>query len=120
MTPRTGIPTATYFVRRLREAVDTIWPAVERSLRTQMSRDPQFKKQLASRISNGTLDELYKAARNAGAIGGKITGAGGGGFLLLYCPQHRQDDVRAALHGLPELPLRLERDGTKVIFNCRR
>jgi len=48
VTLRTGIPTATYFVHRLREAVDTIWPSVERSLRTQMSRDPQFKKQLAA------------------------------------------------------------------------
>jgi D-glycero-alpha-D-manno-heptose-7-phosphate kinase len=80
----------------------------------------QFKKQLASRISNENIDALYQAAREAGATGGKITGAGGGGFLLLYCPQQRQDDVRAALHGLPELPFRLERDGTKVIFNYRR
>jgi type I restriction enzyme M protein len=48
VTPRISIPTATYFVRRLREAVDNLWPSVERSLRTQMSRDPQFKKQLAA------------------------------------------------------------------------
>jgi D-glycero-alpha-D-manno-heptose-7-phosphate kinase len=79
----------------------------------------EFKKQLASQISNGTINSLYETARQAGALGGKITGAGGGGFLLLYCPRHRQDDVRAALHGLPELPFHLERDGTKVIFNYR-
>lgn len=79
-----------------------------------------LKKQLASRISNPAIDEIYAAARNAGAIGGKISGAGGGGFLLLYCPQHKQDDVRAALHSLPELSFRLERDGTKTIFNYRR
>jgi len=48
VTLRTSVPTATYFVRRLREAVDNLWPPVERSLRTQMSRDPQFKKQLAA------------------------------------------------------------------------
>ncbi|MEZ4672706.1 MAG: GHMP kinase [Caldilineaceae bacterium] len=78
----------------------------------------QLKKQLASRISNSAIDELYGAARNAGAIGGKITGAGGGGFLLLYCPQPQQDNVRAALASLQELPFRLESGGSRVIFNC--
>lgn len=80
----------------------------------------QLKKQLASQISNSTIDDIYTAARNAGAIGGKITGAGAGGFLLLYCPPHKQDDVRTTLRFLPELPFSLERDGTKVIFNYRR
>ncbi len=79
-----------------------------------------LKQQMASRISNGSLDEMYSAARRAGALGGKITGAGGGGYLLLYCPRQHQDAVRAALHGLPELPFHLERDGSKVIFNIRR
>jgi D-glycero-alpha-D-manno-heptose-7-phosphate kinase len=63
---------------------------------------------------------MYEAARNAGAIGGKIAGAGGGGFLLLYVPYERQGKVRAALKNLQELPFRLEADGTKVIFNYRR
>jgi len=80
----------------------------------------ELKKQLASKITNSRIDEIYKAARRAGAVGGKITGAGGGGFLLLYCPREKQDDVRAALHSLPELPFHLERDGSKVIFNYRR
>jgi len=80
----------------------------------------QLKKQLASQISNGTIDSMYQAARNAGAIGGKITGAGGGGFLLLYCLHGKQEAVRTALHPMQELPFRLEQDGTKVIFNYRR
>jgi len=80
----------------------------------------ECKKQLASKITNRQIDEIYGLARRAGAIGGKITGAGGGGFLLLYCPHEKQDDVRAALHHLRELPFHLERDGTKVIFNYRR
>lgn len=80
----------------------------------------QLKKQLASKVSNSAIDELYDAATRAGALGGKITGAGGGGFLLLYCPREKQDDVRDALHDLPELPFHLERDGTKIIFNYRR
>ncbi len=79
-----------------------------------------LKKQLAGSISNGTIDAMYEASRQAGAIGGKITGAGGGGFLLLYCPWEKQECVRTALRGLQELPFQLEPDGTKVIFNYRR
>jgi D-glycero-alpha-D-manno-heptose-7-phosphate kinase len=80
----------------------------------------EYKKQLASGISNGRIDAMYQAARSAGAIGGKISGAGGGGFLLLYCPAERQDDVRKALAPLRELSFALERDGSKAIFNYRR
>ena len=80
----------------------------------------ELKKQLASGISNGEIDIIYDAARRAGAIGGKITGAGGGGFLLLYCPYEKQEAVRDSLTGLQELPFRLENDGSKVIFNYRR
>jgi D-glycero-alpha-D-manno-heptose-7-phosphate kinase len=76
-----------------------------------------LKKRLASQVSNGTLDEMYETARKAGAVGGKISGAGGGGFLLLYCPQERQEAVRDALSGLQELPFRMGQDGSKVIFD---
>ena len=79
-----------------------------------------LKKKLASKISNGPIDDLYSMAKKAGALGGKITGAGGGGFFLLYCPPEKQDAVRSALKNLQELPFRLERDGTKIIFNYRR
>lgn len=80
----------------------------------------QLKRQLASKVSNSGLDELYQAALNSGAIGGKLTGAGGGGFLLLYAPPQRRDDIRSALWGLEEIPFRFEADGSKVIFNYRR
>jgi len=80
----------------------------------------ELKKRLAGTISNGHLNEIYDTARHAGAIGGKITGAGGGGFLLLYVPYEHQSKVRAALNSFQELPFRLEADGTKVIFNYRR
>jgi len=80
----------------------------------------ELKKQMASRVSDGPIDAAYEAARKAGALGGKITGAGGGGFLLIYCPKESQDDVRKALRSLPELTFGLERDGSKVIFNYRR
>jgi D-glycero-alpha-D-manno-heptose-7-phosphate kinase len=78
-----------------------------------------LKKQLAKGISNGLLESSYTAARNAGALGGKITGAGGGGFLLLYVPLEKRENVRASLRHLNELPFQLEPDGTKVIFNYR-
>ena len=79
-----------------------------------------LKRQMASRISNAFIDDIYAAARRAGAMGGKITGAGGGGFLLLYCPIEKQPAVRAALAELQELPFRLEPDGSKAIFNYKR
>jgi D-glycero-alpha-D-manno-heptose-7-phosphate kinase len=79
-----------------------------------------LKKQLASRVSNPTIDAIYEAALKAGAIGGKITGAGGGGFFLLYCPYEKREAVRDALGSLEEVPFNLEPDGSKVIFNYRR
>lgn len=80
----------------------------------------KLKKSLASQISNSVIDDLYVKARKAGALGGKITGAGGGGFLLLYCPHEYQNAVRQTLEPLQELPFLLEHDGSKVIFNYHR
>lgn len=80
----------------------------------------RHKKQLATTISNSSINAYYEAALDAGAIGGKVAGAGGGGFLLLFCPPDRQAAVRHALASLQELPINLERDGTKVILNARR
>ncbi|MBU0535700.1 MAG: GHMP kinase, partial [Nanoarchaeota archaeon] len=65
-----------------------------------------FKKSLASNISASNIDDWYEKARNAGAIGGKILGSGGGGFLLFYCEQDKQDKLRHALSDLRELPFR--------------
>lgn len=80
----------------------------------------QMKKQLASQISNGSIEEIYERARQAGALGGKIAGAGGGGFLLLYCPPEKKEAIRTALNGLREIPFGMEPDGSKVIFDYRR
>ena len=80
----------------------------------------ELKKQMASKVSNATIDDIYETARRAGTIGGKVTGAGGGGFILLYCPKDKQDDVARALKGLKEMPFRFQQDGSKVIFNYRR
>ncbi len=80
----------------------------------------EWKKQMTGRISTAGIDALYERALDAGATGGKIAGAGGGGFLLLFCPPDRQSAVREALTEMKEMPFSLERDGTKVIFNARR
>ena len=85
-----------------------------------MRRGWELKKNMASRITNSQIDEIYETAIKAGALGGKVSGAGGGGFLLLYCPKHKQDSVRNALRKLQELPFHFEPDGSKVIFNYRR
>jgi len=81
-----------------------------------------LKKQLAVNVTNTQVEDMYQRAMDAGAIGGKIAGAGGGGFLLLYCAPGHQASVRDEMKaiGLKELSFRLERDGTKVIFNVRR
>jgi D-glycero-alpha-D-manno-heptose-7-phosphate kinase len=62
------------------------------------------------------IDTVYEKARSAGAIGGKILGAGGGGFLLLYCEEQYQEKVRNALHGLRELSFTLEPQGSRIIY----
>ena len=80
----------------------------------------QHKKQLASGISNPQIDELYELAMAGGAIGGKVTGAGGGGFFLVCTPPENRAAVRKKLSHLRELPVNLERDGSKIIFNVRR
>jgi len=74
------------------------------------------KKRLANSISNSAIDHYYEKARQAGAVGGKILGAGGGGFLLFYCEEEDQNSVRAALSGLKEIPFRLEPQGSKIIY----
>jgi hypothetical protein len=77
----------------------------------------QRKKQLARNISSQDIDEWYAAAREAGALGGKIAGAGGGGFLLLYCPPRRQHIVRRAMErrGLREMSFDFDFTGGRVI-----
>jgi len=80
----------------------------------------KLKKQLSGRISNPEIDMMYQKVRDAGALGGKISGAGGGGFLLVYVPQEKQNNVREAMKEYREFPFMLEPDGSKIIFNMRR
>lgn len=75
-----------------------------------------LKKKITKEISNETIDRYYNEALKAGAIGGKLLGAGGGGFLLFYCPLKKQKKLRQALDGLFELKFSFEYEGSKVIY----
>lgn len=75
-----------------------------------------IKQSLAKSISNATLGSLYQTARMSGAVGGKILGAGGGGFFLFYVPEERQGEVTTALKGLRHIPFRFETHGTRTLY----
>src|SRR5438067_5605635 len=74
------------------------------------------KRSLSPAVSTGEIDALYETALAAGAVGGKLTGAGGGGFLLLFVPPDRQADVRAALGGRIHVPFEFDSTGSQIIF----
>lgn len=74
------------------------------------------KKQLASGITNSEIEDYYESAMAAGAVGGKILGAGGGGFLLLYVDDDNKEMVRKALSNLREIPFEFEPQGSKIIY----
>lgn len=76
-----------------------------------------MKKSLVLPISNEKIDKMYEEALQAGSTGGKVCGAGGGGFLLLYVPREKQNGVRDALGEYREFPFMLERYGSRIIFN---
>ncbi|MEO6938950.1 MAG: GHMP kinase [Candidatus Kapaibacterium sp.] len=79
-----------------------------------------LKRGLASGISNPALDAMYESAIRGGALGGKVAGAGGGGFLLLYVPPAKQASVREALKEFREMPFMFDSHGASIIFNQRR
>lgn len=76
----------------------------------------QLKRSLSDRISTPQIDDLYETARRAGAIGGKLLGAGGGGFLLLFVRPEDHPRVKEALDGLLHVPCRFEPSGSRIIF----
>jgi D-glycero-alpha-D-manno-heptose-7-phosphate kinase len=104
---------AGFGVERLRSGdVDAIGPAMRESW--------EIKRKLASGVSNDQIDSAVGRALDAGASGVKLTGAGGGGFLLVICPIERQREVRASLTEMQELPVKLDRLGSRVVLNVQR
>ena len=79
----------------------------------------QAKRELSDKVTNSQVDSLYEEARNAGAIGGKLLGAGGGGFFLLFVPPEKQNKVRKQLSRLIQVPFQFEFNGSQVIFYDR-
>lgn len=76
----------------------------------------ELKKQLSSKISNERIDNFYTKALKAGALGGKLCGAGHGGFLLIMAPKEKHPAIRSALSELMEVQFKFETDGTKIIY----
>jgi len=76
----------------------------------------KVKRSLSDKVSNSEVDTIYQRAIDAGAIGGKLTGAGGGGFMLLFVPPDRHSAVREALNHLIYVPFKFEFSGSQIIF----
>jgi D-glycero-alpha-D-manno-heptose-7-phosphate kinase len=75
----------------------------------------QLKRQTGSKISTQNIDELYAKVIRAGALGGKLLGAGGGGFFIFYVPLDKQNSVQSTMRDLMNVPFQFENEGTRVI-----
>lgn len=102
------------------EAADGLRKGDVGAVGVALAKSWQAKRALAAGVSNGQIDRAVEAALAAGASGAKVTGAGGGGFLLVTCPVEYQRAVREQLTGMRELPIKLEPLGSRVIFNVHR
>ena len=104
---------AGFAAERLRGGdVDAIGPAMRESW--------EAKRKLASGVSNDQIDQMVNRALDAGATGAKLTGAGGGGFLLVICNIERQRAVRENLRDMQEFPVKLDRLGSRIALNVLR
>ena len=79
-----------------------------------------IKRTLTNKITNDNIDEIYKIGIKAGAIGGKLLGAGAGGFILFYVPKGNQDNVKKALNKRLFVPFRFETTGSKIIYHSHQ
>lgn len=105
---------------RIRDQADELRAALARgeidAIGTTMHEGWMRKKQMASGVSSPAIDSIYEAAREAGAVGGKILGAGGGGFFLFYVEPKRREEVVRALARLRHIDFCMERQGTRIIY----
>ena len=76
-----------------------------------------LKKSLSTKVSSNEINEIYSEALNAGALGGKLLGSGGGGFFIFYVPTNMQKKVRAKLYKLEEVKYRFSEEGSSIIFS---
>jgi D-glycero-alpha-D-manno-heptose-7-phosphate kinase len=102
------------------EAAEGLRAGDTRAVGVALGKSWEAKRQLASGVSTAQLDDAVEAALGAGAVGAKVTGAGGGGFVLVSCPGENQTAVRAAMSPMKELPISIDPYGSRVIFNVHR
>jgi D-glycero-alpha-D-manno-heptose-7-phosphate kinase len=102
------------------EAVTGLREGDAEALGAALNKSWVAKRELASGVSNSQIDEAVENALAAGASGAKVTGAGGGGFLLVVCPLEHQRQVRERLAPMRELPIKIEPFGSRVILNVHR
>ena len=76
----------------------------------------QVKRSLSDKVSNSLINEIYEVARSSGALGGKVLGAGGGGFILLFVKPKDQEVVKVKLKNLVHVPFKFENTGSKVVL----
>ena len=76
----------------------------------------EIKRSMTDIISNKHIDDIYQAGIEAGALGGKLLGAGGGGFMLFFVPKGKQDKVKEALKSKIHVPFRFDFTGSKIIY----
>ncbi len=76
----------------------------------------QIKRTLAKNISSEFVDDMYSMAKKSGAIGGKLLGAGGGGFMLLFAKPENHDKIRSELKDFLHVPFKFENEGSKIIY----
>lgn len=76
----------------------------------------KVKKNFSSKITNKEIDDMYNKAIKSGALGGKILGAGGGGFLMLYVPEGKQEEVGLALKDYRQIPFNIDYEGSQIVY----
>ena len=96
------------------------WKVIQREMRNKFGSDIYEswlrKKSLSSKITNSAIDDIYNNAIKRGALGGKLLGAGGGGFLLLYVPKNKQKNFFKYFNKFIHIPFNFENVGSKIIF----
>ena len=121
--PRTGNSNALESMHQIRSSVEQMRDALAkgnfRAFAALLHQGWEAKKKVSEGISNTFIDEAYSAALKSGALGGKITGAGGGGFLLLFCEEPHQANVREAMGKLNirEMGFEFDLQGAQVVAN---
>jgi D-glycero-alpha-D-manno-heptose-7-phosphate kinase len=105
---RAMVDEALSILQNTNESIDSFGKLLDESWR--------YKRSLSDRVSTPEIDKMYKAALDAGAIGGKILGAGGGGFLLIFAKPERHAEIRERLNKLIHVPFDFENSGSRVVL----